>query len=1243
MRENTTSSASSASTRRASSASRSSEHETGSDPPSTPPEQADEAEDFPELPAHQRDLHQKKRRRSSAIPPLNFNDPDQDYSSSPVSGSSPMTGSEDAEDESVDDDDDTAMSLVSADNTANITMHSDNSNDTSDSSTRLDDALRQASAQAGTRGIEYDEYGDMSMEMATEEITNAFQPWAQQGMPLPPMAQNLVAMQEQENVNPFSPAFRSQLGPKRPSTIAEEDDEDMSMDMTRAVGGIVGFKEPSQTEFSVEDDTMDFTQAVGKIYQPSPVKSPLKSALKRRLSTTDAGSPINATLTNKIQSIHDQMPANKRRRTSTVDSSLEDATMDFTTAIGTIRERKLDEPLISLTEPATQTQRKASPLKQNRRTSIRSRRRSSVQSSASNDETMDFTMAIGGIKQTPVLNRRESLKEVEEVEEADSEDLSMEMTTALGDIAPQNVSRDISRPVTPRNVSSPLREDPPTTPHDQDRFKETNDMSAKKLLTPIFESQVQAPSLEMQPSPKPNVSPVRSLPRKSPSPRKSFAKGPSRSPQRTPARISPSPLHMESNIVEDQTKTPVATSPSKIQYPVLPSPREILTPEPSPERELQHAAQSPLRTPQTPQQAILENADQLSPSASKHLRSSNGKKIQSPAKDVSVEATRSLSGTIKLMSTPRKDTGTTPLKRLKDMTPKTAPARKMFTPKQISTPKPKTPLTEAKSLHDDTASRQLHEEFLQSLQTSKPMQKVKLNEFLDLAGIKFMDLTTTKRRYTVAPTPAKPSRASDMGMDDSEETTLEDAVVAGACTVPELDLYQHSCRELKKYMSEGKSFLKSLEKEVYEDSPPLMRAYLGASPETKTQLDAHLRDAKTLARLQSKELWYGWRSQLLEGLEDGLKGIRKGLESDSEVLALKEALLGEMLPAATQQHDALVEEAQRLEEAAVAVSDEEKVELDETRQQLTEANEAIIERKALLESLERRLREQERLADIYSDSRSEAMGAIEEANRVKEAMRGISADEVASLKGMSYTCFSNSFANTTPASVKALESSTGWCLTSASSSTVTMTYREQLRLFFDTSAFAQMVPRSPRKRDNKPISLTYIADADEHHPSPLTTEKRFFLQLMRVQLQCLVQRETKTKDLLAFVSKGWDAACNVSETLRRLAMENMVETSILSDERLGVKAVLLLPKVQTKVHLSFEISASTGSADGDEVLRLKTSVDVSGKVVYGEQYKEGKMGDFLKARVGASMQGAEGAVRDLKARLIATGRKGITV
>ena len=63
---------------------------------------------------------------------------------------------------------------------------------------------------------------------------------------------------------------------------------------------------------------------------------------------------------------------------------------------------------------------------------------------------------------------------------------------------------------------------------------------------------------------------------------------------------------------------------------------------------------------------------------------------------------------------------------------------------------------------------------------------IHLQDFLNMTNIRFMELTTTKRRHTQMP----PSRRSSGGLD-KEDLSLERCVVAGACTVPMLELYQH--------------------------------------------------------------------------------------------------------------------------------------------------------------------------------------------------------------------------------------------------------------------------------------------------------------------------------------------------------------------------------------------------------------------------------------------------------------------
>lgn len=1214
MREATTSSTSSGDSRRTSRSDADDQTSDSVDVPSTPDANASPA--------------QKKRRRSSAIPPLNFNDPDEDFSSSPVSGSSPIGDSGEESDgmdevEDDEDDDSSAMSLVSAENTADLTAQSDMSSGTSDSSARLDAALRQASELAGTRGIEYDEYGynsdqgggDEEEEQEEEPISIA----QQQGM-LTPLAKNLIAFQDQENVNPFSPAFRAVSG--RPSTIAEEeeDDNDLSMDMTRAVGGIVGFKQP---EMSTDDATMDFTQVAGKIYQPSP----LKGALKRRRSTAETGSPMPA----GADSQQSEMGRpSKRRRSSADRSSMGDGTMDFTAAFGAIDGPGNNKDMtMEFTTAIGNIIRSQSPIKVSRRQSVR-RRRSSAQSVMSNDQTMDFTMAVGAIKQ----NQESPLKSVSQIAEEDeseetngdsNEDISMEMTAALG-----NVMEEVQvppRPTTPSHLSSPLREDPPTTPKDQGRFKEAGDLSAKKKLTPVF-------MWEAGVSPLPSSVSVRKSPasaqKMTPVGRASLS--PTRTPMALPAPKSPA------------VRTPSA-SPQRSLYPELPEAKSVLTPTPSPSKKAAsvHATPRTPNTPVTPERKSSPIKKLESPF--KHARDTSIKPEQlvSPAQPSPQRTQTNMLDSIRAMSTPRKDNNATPLKRLKEMTPKKTPLSKARTPRAATTPRVQF------TAPSPSPSAQLNAEFLQSLSTSQhAQQKVTLNAFLNAAGIKFMDLTASKRRYTAAPTPSKPAQfsAAEDTQGQDEASAFVEAVVAGACTVPELDLYAHACRELKRYMAEGRTVLKQLEKDVEAEAPAFMAAYLGTGKEGRTKMDTVLGDMKTKARMGSKEVWYGWRKELLGVLEGGLREVERGLECDEKELAKREETVSGLAEREERRAE-LGREVAALEEVVEREREEDPEALEEARQQLLEVDAAVSEQRTLLEQLQQELEEQERLAELYVDSKTEAQSAIEEANRVKEACRGISVEEVAAYQG---ACFPSSKQTLTPntnhstASVASLEAATNWRISTATGSSLTLNYRNDLQLFFSPTSFgnAPTTPsrrksRTPRKLTNAPISLTYIADS-QAKPSPLTTEKRFFLQMMRAHLQMVDQSATSVKSLLNFVAQGWEIAISASETVRRLKLQYPVDVKILSDETLGVEVSMLLPDVQTKVALSFEIGASIG--DGEKGMVLETAVETKGRVVYGEQYKEGKMGEFLGQRTGRALQGSEKAVAELKVRLEKTGRKG---
>lgn len=231
-------------------------------------------------------------------------------------------------------------------------------------------------------------------------------------------------------------------------------------------------------------------------------------------------------------------------------------------------------------------------------------------------------------------------------------------------------------------------------------------------------------------------------------------------------------------------------------------------------------------------------------------------------------------------------------------------------------------------------------------------------------------------------------------------------------------------------------------------------------------------------------------------------------------------------------------------------------------------------------------------------------------------------------------------------SVATLEQQYGWAITSAADGTLTMTYKRTLQLYFCPHSFQSSgyhVEGAPVQANaNAPISLAYIADAHEYHPHPLTTEKRFFLQIMRAQLQFLEQPKVKVNELLTFVSGGWEKACRIAEEARVLSGQYITGSTILSDESLAVKCVILLREMKTKVEVVFEVGVRSGAGAAG----IDIAVQPTARLVYGEQLDAKKIGDFLEQRIGGKRKekGADGgrwaqAVKELDERLVARGKK----
>ena len=861
-----------------------------SEPPSTPPEQVEELQ-VAASPAHQRDLHQKKRRRSSGIPPMNFNNPE-DFSSSPYSGASDDTNQTFVTADEIDKDSDSSTSndddLIEDETVTGVdgddnTAHS--AGDSTGSSGKLEAALQQAAKQAGTQGIEYDEHGDITMEMADDEVTGAFKPWMKNGQYVSKVVGDPTALQDQENLNPFSPAFKANIN----RTITQN--EDATMEITQAVGGILPAAIVSQSSPT-------------RRRRKSITGNRRRSSVARRRSSGDGSAMGDETmdLTTAIGGIQQSAPAsNSEEMDAQSADEDEELTMEFTSVVGgMIQSNNRDGASINDQLANNQLLREAD-------------RRQSAELS-NNDETMDFTLAAGGI--LPSITER--------TEPPEERTQDMDITAAVGAILPDQLSTgnraeakilmeqetDVGQlsgsPFfgTPRQkpVGVGLSDERVLPAHVKTMASETGSPSlavsqsrndAKKSLgrssmtpksqqpTPVRKPDT--PPKQLTPQPIRPTTPGKTPPSKNvtmrtASPKRLFKAeiraSDRKAPDSTPRPSVPHPLFRQD--LETGATTPsIVLKPKRRRSSGLGADREGLG---SPrvtalldrrgsigENAKAFVAQGPAPTgvrfedPQVMEQELdheraedqrresgrgilqqeadsqdLEERDATANLKDMIERLTPQKKKLKGRKSLHVGAAKGLLGKRPAELDDDEDEDGTP-KRLKGREGSPVKKVKLPAPPSKTATTGRTTRSTRLSLGEASGNGQAgtptgHASPLKTNTTPKDQMRFKnvegrnsarvqpfeqkidacaiggvaigededrihLQDFLNMTSIRFMELTTTKRRHTVVPHALTPNARKSIGAQDDDQgdtsNDLESCVVAGACTVPMLELYQH--------------------------------------------------------------------------------------------------------------------------------------------------------------------------------------------------------------------------------------------------------------------------------------------------------------------------------------------------------------------------------------------------------------------------------------------------------------------
>ncbi|KAL2371192.1 chromosome segregation protein [Blastomyces gilchristii SLH14081] len=1335
--EDSTSSSASNSTRRASALTDPAQHTQKQELDNTEPP-TNNPHDDPNYSGH--DPHQKSHRSSGVAHRDMYNpDPNEAFSSSPFSGSS-AGGSEEAGEHVVDgdmnsdddDDDDDGATLMSMENITerSISTHSEASS-TSDSA-RLERSLRQAAQLAGTKGIEYDENGDLSMEFTNREIAGAFQPWVKKGAnKLDLDLEDLSARLDQENVNPFSHPLSQYQPPNRQSDAGyyDESEADMSMDITKAIGGIIPGKR-------------DETSPHGKPRRRSVASNDGHLDKARRISTSELSNLGDQTMefTNVVGGIaRNHSPLKGISGDSDVGSD-EEMTMEFTSALGSIQ-----QAYPQLTAAEEYEHRSNEPAEY----------RIEELDQASGDEEMEMTSAVGGIL-PPIEEQTEPLE--------DDETMGMEMTNALGKILPpqfnfnnrsqgkmlmeleSDAGQIFSSPFQENIVPSPpkiaatieqntpivseygsptvasvrrrqdrrsvgLRES--TTPRGGSRpsspVKKTTSPS-KKQLTPRG-NKASTPA-KTPPSSKVafrNASPKRpfvpelretSTKKTPPSSRKLFHHD-SITGQATPSFVlhphrrpssglgidreglgSPRVAEMldrRRSIGEDsQSFVPQGQISQVVRFD---DPRELeeeIDKEREEEREREIAitkAPNNSQNGECPPLNLKELISTLTPKKNKpkprkslHVGAAVGllgkrpaeldqddedeeaytpKRLRgrdaSPVKNIKLPAPPSMGETVRrtIRASSYNDPWSSPGKP-GSTTPKGVPLSSRL---DLSAGEGHTAQYSGAGPEGNLGSY--------SNQEHEPqVEPIQLQDFLNMTNIHFMELTTTKRRHTLAPSSDNKKATSKRDDEAVKGISFEDCVAAGFCTVPMLELYQHSCRELKSYISEGRRIIRSIETETYADNPPLFQEYVTAPPDIRLLMDNQFRNVKAHARLLSKSMWYEWRMKLLEGLKEGLDRHVEEMQNDDAVLSKKEDLLDRVVPPLVEKHARLETEAQNLQRAVDELENCDKEELRQARERLAALDAEISAKRKSLEQSQAELENKKSIIKAGAGLKDELLAQIGEAERVTEECRGWSIKEVKTLK----------------ASVRELERQTGWSILSASlkpsseyGPALRMRYRNELQVDFYPGAFnlnqsTQALSGGSSSPGNKnlPITLTYspsVTHEARHASSSPSPEKALVLHALRTCASQLPHSSISPRQFLAGMARAWDKAISLGDEIRALdycgitrakAIEAKPSEPTLLEIRcmvLGWSSTTIAPestggdakqisplksrnvdgKVRARIDVDFTVKPRPAQSGKDTPdMDIDVDIDVSASIIYGSlsSYE----GDVGQAQIGDMLE-----------------------
>ncbi|KAK9240496.1 Spc7 kinetochore protein-domain-containing protein [Lipomyces kononenkoae] len=419
---------------------------------------------------------------------------------------------------------------------------------------------------------------------------------------------------------------------------------------------------------------------------------------------------------------------------------------------------------------------------------------------------------------------------------------------------------------------------------------------------------------------------------------------------------------------------------------------------------------------------------------------------------------------------------------------------------------------------------------------------ISLNEFLRMTSIQFLEGLNTKRRNTTFLQPIKAL----------SEPSLSATVRSRQLHCPMLELFEFSCRELRKNIEEGKELFDKLEISTTEKNPELFRQYVCSSLDGQAAFCAQFKVIKSYARLQSKGVWYKWRSKLLNGIMGSLNKNANSLKTDCANLKALQEKLRPSLADIKSRYLTLKCRLEVLRKRISDVEDCDKGQLATARHKLAEA-ELDVSRK--METRRQLLHENEALS-------SSLVAQLSDIRALKDDI-AISEKTVEENKGVNTTVIIS-----TKNELEWICKLFGWTLKSLNEDTLVLCHENDLEV--EVAISKRVINRiSTIRTDSSPVTeffIKFLASASKNRP--------------------LAQA-------LCSISDIWRQKAYLTREIGLVASHYITEIR-LEDGTLTLKPEILLEKSSTKLQLQYMIWVEMAQP------RPSIRCEMKANIVYGK-------------------------------------------